>query len=304
MKYLFKITLLFVVTLVIVSCSNHTDKKNTDSQNNEKAIFELHPQFSSKFNVDATKKVEQLVRENKHTPFENLQFQKLDRIEENSEVLVDVSTPAKMNGNQIYTYLKQRTMLVGSSYLCDRCPNIHLNNASGFVISEDGVIATNYHVIEVKDSFETSGLFATDHKGNVYPVIKILAASQSNDLAILQVDTNGKKLKVLPFAEQELMGSDIYLMGNSFNNIFMMTKGIIGRTYLSERDGQAKIAVTAEFGQGASGGPIVNENGQIIGMVSATTVHYTNGSKEYGDLQFISREAIPVSVLNNYVNRK
>jgi len=61
------------------------------------------------------------------------------------------------------------------------------------------------------------------------------------------------------------MGSDVYLMGNPFSNTFLMIKGIIGRKYVSERDGEVKIAVTVEFGPGASGGPIV-KNGQITGM--------------------------------------
>jgi len=302
MKNSLKTTFLFVIILVLISCSNKTNKSNSVSQNSEKAITELHPQHSSKFIADATKKVQQLISENNYTSFNNLQSQKLDRIEENSEVLVDVSTPAKMNGNQMYSYLKERTLLVGGSYLCNHCPNIHLNNASGFVISEDGVIATNYHVIEVKENMDISGLFATDHEGNVYPITKILAASQSNDLAILQVNTGGKKLKALPLAEEELMGSDIYLMGNPFSNTFLMTKGIIGRKFISERDGEVKIAVTAEFGPGASGGPIVNENGQIVGMVSAIEMKFANGSPQ-GGVQMILKEAIPVSVLNKYVKR-
>jgi len=303
MKYFLNTTKLFIVALLLVSCGSNSDKTNNLSEKVEEAILELHPQNDAKFEADATKKVQQLVSENNYTSFDNLQSQKLDKIEENSEVLVDVSTPAKMNGNQIYTHLKERTLLIGASYLCDLCPNIHLKNASGYVINEDGVIATNYHVIEVKKGVNISGLFATDHEGNVYPVTKILAASQSNDLAILQVNTNGKKLKVLPFAEEELIGSDIYVMGKPFSNNFFMTKGIVSRKYISERDDEVKIAITAEFAQGSSGGPVVNENGQLIGMVSGTIMNYSNGSKEHGDLQLVIKEVIPVSVLNTYVKR-
>ena len=300
MKHILKFTFFFV-TLFLFSCSNNSGKGNSVTNNLSEQLLEQHPQHSSKFISDATKKVQQLINENKYTPFDVLQSQKLDKIEENSEVLVDVSTPNKMNGNQIYSYLKERTLLVGTSYLCNRCPNIHLNNASGFVIHEDGVIATNYHVIEVKEGMNVSGLFATDHEGNVFPVVKVLAASQSNDLAILQVDTGGKKIKALPFAEEELMGSDIYLMGNPFGNTFLMTKGIIGRKFISERDGELKIAVTTEFGPGASGGPIVNTNGQIIGMVSAIEMKFANNHSRQGGVQMILKEAIPVSVLNKYV---
>ena len=78
---------------------------------------------------------------------------------------------------------------------------------------------------------------------------------------------------------------------------------IIGRKFISERDGELKIAVTAEFGPGASGGPIVNENGQLIGMVSAIEMKFANGHAKGGGVQMILKEAIPVSVLNKYVKR-
>jgi len=295
--------------LALASCNegeNQSEKGLVNEVKKESAtiapIVEKQPQ-TSKFIENVTHKAQQLIVNRQYTPFRTLQSQKMDRMEENSEVSIDTSTPSKMNGNQMYYYLKERTLLIGASYLCDRCPNVHLSNATGYVINEDGVIATNYHVIDVKQGIDISGIFAADSEGNVYPVTKILAASQSNDLAILQVDTNGKKLETIPFAEEELIGETIYLMGHPFSKSFFMSKGIIGRKYISDLDDEVKIAITAEFGQGASGGPVVNENGQLVGMVSGTHMEYTYGSKEHGDLQMIIKEAIPVSVLNNYVTR-
>ena len=257
----------------------------------------------SKFIDAVTKKAQKFIGSNHYTPFDTLQIQKLDRIEENSEVVISNFQSGKKTGNQMYYHLRESTMLIGSSYLCNQCPNTHLSNASGFVIHEDGVIVTNYHVIEVKEQMNISAIFASDHEGNVYPVAKILSASQSNDIAILQLDTNGKKLRALPLAKEELIGEDVFMMGHPFSNNFFMTKGIIARKYISERSGEPKIAITADFGQGASGGPVVNEYGQIVGIVSATYMLYTNGSKEHGDLQMVTKEVVPVSALNNYVKR-
>lgn len=304
MKNKYYLLVIFFAVLTI-GCKNNGKEKQTEHDSNPQSegIKETHVEKSSTFVDEATKETQKLISENRYTPFDVLQKQKLDRIEENSEVLVEISKPVKKTGNELYYHLKERTMLIGSSYLCERCPNVHLNTASGFIIHEDGVMVTNYHVIEVKEGLDISAIFAIDYEGNAYPVSKILAASQSNDLAILQLDTNGKKLKTLPVAETELMGEDVYMMGHPFGNTFFMSKGIIAKKYINERDGEPRMAITAEFGQGASGGPVVNEYGQVAGIVSATYMHYTNGSKQHGDLQLVVKEAIPVSVLNNYVKR-
>lgn len=300
MKFNYSIVLL--LAFVFLGCKqNNQEKQAGIEKSSVEAIKEVTVQKSSTYIENITKKVQSLVGKNDFTPFDELQMQKLDRIEENSEVLVDVSIPSKKNGNQIYYHLKESTLFIGSSYLCDKCPNIHLNNASGFVIHEDGVIVTNYHVIEVNDNINISGIFAADSEGNVYSVSKILAASQSNDLAILQLDTKGKKLKALPIAEEELMGETVYMMGHPYSNLFFMSKGIASRKYISERDNEIKIAVTAEFGQGASGGPIVNEHGQLVAMVAG--VHPHNAAGNGSPTLLVTREAIPVSILNKYLKR-
>lgn len=287
--------------LLFFNCKEGVEVKNKESQPvaNRNDIVETKPIHDSKLISNSTKKVQELILKNDFTPFLVLQQQKLDRIEENSEVVVDELIPDAMTGNQLYHYLKERTMYIGSSYLCERCPNIHLMNASGYVINEEGVIATNYHVIEVKDDVNISGIFATDYEGNVYPVTQILAASQANDLAILKIDTKGKKVKHIPFAKTELIGEDIFMMGHPYNNLYFMSKGIIARKYISERDDETKVAVTCEFGQGASGGPIVNTNGQLVAMVSGVHPHHASGN--HGPTLMVTREAVPVSVIKNYV---
>ena len=299
MKLRYVTLLVFVISF---GCKQ-AEEKNNDSAIKADPIFEKNVQKSSSFNAQITKKVRSYISANDFTPFNILQNQKLENIEENANVQLNKIVSSIMNGNQIYHHLKERTMLVGGSYLCNRCPDIHLNNASGFIVHEDGILVTNYHVIAVKDEVQISGIFASDSEGNVYPVEKILSASQSNDLAILKLDTKGKKLKYLSLANEELMGEDIYMMGHPFGNNFFMSKGITSRKYISERSDEPRISITAEFGQGASGGPVVNAYGEVIGVVSATSMHYANGSKQRGALQLIIKEAIPVSSLKTYFKK-
>ncbi|WP_027138020.1 S1 family peptidase [Gaetbulibacter saemankumensis] len=302
MKY--TASILGLALLTIVSCKQQTNSNENTVSNNAEPIKEATVIHDSKFVADYTNSVQKLFSSNNYVPFDELQMQLMDRVEENSEVTVTAQPREFKNGNEMYYYLKDRTVAMGSSYLCDRCPNIHLNNASGFVIHEDGIIVTNFHVVETRENGPNiSAVFASDADGNVYPVVKILSASQSNDLAILKVDTKGKKLKALALAEQELMGEDVYLMGHPFDNYFFMTKGMVARNYISDRTGEVKMAITAEFGQGASGGPVVNNYGEVVGVVSATAIHYTNGSKVHGDPQLIVKETVPVSVLHTYLKQ-
>jgi S1-C subfamily serine protease len=309
--YLKKIAAL-ILFISIVSCKQNTEavqeKQNTpqelytEQSVSTTPILEDKPIKNSKFTNDFTQKASALLSKNKFVPFDVLQGQKLKNIEENSNIIVSSNTPTKMNGNQIYFYLKERTLAIGRAYDAPY-GGIALSMASGYVIHEDGVIVTNYHVIEVMKNMKSKALFVSDAASNVYPITGILSSSQTNDLAILKIDTKGEKIKSIPFAAEELVGENIYMMGHPFNNYFYMENGIIANKYISDRDDGVKIAITAEFGQGASGGPVVNENGQLVGMVSATMMEYVNGSREHGALQFIVKEVVPVSVISDYIKR-
>jgi S1-C subfamily serine protease len=300
--------IVFLSLLTLISCSENNKENNKGNQivtvknttEHNSVIIEDKPQYSSQFINNFTKKVSELISKNEFVSFSRLQQQKLKNIEENSNAKVSSIKPEKMSGNELYFYLKERNLVVGSAYK-GQFESIYLSLASAYVINEDGIIATNYHVIDVRKDMNTITVFVSDKDGNIYPVTEVLSSSQTNDMAILKIDTKGKKLKALPFAKEELMGEDIYMMGHPFNNTYFMSKGIIARKYISERDMEPRIGVTVDYGQGASGGSIVNRNGQLVAMVSSTYLERVNGS---GPVQMVIKEAIPISTLWNYVKQK
>ena len=287
--------------IILISCSNGKNSNQSqevkNSAENSSAIIEDKPQYSSKFISEFTNTANELLSAKKFVSFDKLQQQKLKNIEESSNVEVSREMPAKMTGNELYFYLKERTLVIGTAYK-GQYDSYYLTPATAFVINEDGIIATNYHVIEVRKDMDKLAIFVSDKDGHVYPVTEVLSSSQANDLAILKVDTKGKKLKALPFAEQELMGEDIYMMGHPFRNTYFMSKGIVARKYISERDMEPRLGVTVDYGQGASGGPIVNLHGQVVAMVSSTYIERANGN---GPVQMVIKEAIPVSTFWKYV---
>ncbi|KGL59012.1 serine protease [Polaribacter sp. Hel1_85] len=295
----------YIIYLLIVVFNSCNSTKSVSEDND--ALIEIvddKAENASEFVKAASKEVDRLVAANEHTPFEKLKDDRVKNFEVNSGVELAHTKLGKKTGNQMYYHLQKSTLYIGSSYLCDKCPNVHLSAASGFVIHEDGVIVTNYHVIAPRNGIKYDGLFAVDHEGTVYVVTEVLSASKSNDLAILKVETNGKKLNALTLAENELVGEDVYMMGHPFKNTFFMTKGIISRKYVSSKKAQPRMSITAEFGLGASGGPVVNDSGQLVGVVSATRAHYTGGSKQKGDLQLLIKVVVPVSQLNKYIKEK
>ena len=296
-------TSLFFLSILLSGCLNHGNNPAKGTANihpERKAIIENEPQHSYDFLDRFSSKAIELISENKFVPFDEIQKMKLKNIEENSDVEVSSATPGKMTGNELYFYLKERTLVTGSAFK-GQFKGTYLINATAFVINEEGIILTNYHVVEHDVKNSNIAIFVCDSKGNVYPVTEVLSTSQSNDLAILRIDTKGKKLKTIPFAQTELVGEDIYMMGHPFENTYFMSKGIVARKYISERDDEPRIAVTTDYGRGASGGPIVNTNGQIIGMASSTYIQLANPN---GPTQMVIKEAIPVSTLWNYVKKK
>jgi len=300
-----KEAIIFISIATLASCNNVSENKAVENTINE---TKFTPQLAtakkvSVFNQTFTDKVSKEIASGNFVAMEILQSQKIKNIEENSNVQITKEQGTEMNGNQIYFYLKERTFVVGSPFLCTNCPETHLSNATAYSITDDGIILTNYHVIDKNESMNTSAIFVSDSEGNIYNVTEVLSASQGNDLAILKIDTKGKKLKYIPFAEEELLGEDIYLMGHPFDQNYYMSKGIIARKYINDRDNEPRLAVTAEFGQGSSGGPFVNTKGELVAMVAGTYSNYTMNSKEHGYLQMITKEVIPVSTMWKYVKK-
>ena len=99
-----------------------------------------------------------------------------------------VDAPAKKSGkfpsHELYGRCKSSVLMIGRIYKCDKCTRWHVGSASAFAISSDGIIATNYHVIEEKDG---AALGAMDLSGKTYAVTEVLAASKADDVAILRL---------------------------------------------------------------------------------------------------------------------
>jgi len=141
------------------------------------------------------------------------------------------------------------------------------SRGTGFAISEDGTILTNYHVIEgsskVTVNFPEDGRFLADVV-ETYPEI---------DLAVLQVEADG--LPFLELADQlsEEQGELITFIGNPLGFLDIANEGTILEYYQLKDWDKPVMMIQAPIYRGNSGSPVLNEEGQVIGVVFATMKH-------------------------------
>ena len=171
----------------------------------------------------------------------------------------------------------------------------YLNDtATGFFISESGAFVTCWHVAGWDKIF---GLAVMTRDGAVFPVREVLAVNTNSDLAILQVAGRGfTPLPIAPFAR---LGSPVWVLGHPLPWYYMLTTGIVSGYYIShafEHDWTI-MDITADFGMGSSGSPVVNEYGAVVGVAS-----FKQNVGEAGPTQITVKSCAPSSALLGMIN--
>ncbi len=145
-------------------------------------------------------------------------------------------------------------------------------SGSGIIITEDGYILTNHHVVE--DAIE-GGLNVTVmlYDESAYAA-DIVGYDEENDLALLKIDAYGLNAAELGSSEDLTVGQIIYAVGNPLGELsYSMTAGIVSatdRTITTESDvAMSVFQFDAAVNEGNSGGPVYNSLGQVVGVVSA-----------------------------------
>ena len=164
---------------------------------------------------------------------------------------------------------------------------------SGVIVSPEGYILTNNHVIEAADEIEVAL-----HNGRKLPA-RIVGRDPEADLAVLQVQTDDK-LQAITFGhtEQLRVGDVVLAIGNPFGVGQTVTMGIIsalGRSHLGINTFEDFIQTDAAINPGNSGGALVDAAGHLVGINSAIYSR-TGGSLGIGF-------AIPVSLARSVMEQ-
>jgi Do/DeqQ family serine protease len=149
----------------------------------------------------------------------------------------------------------------------------HSSLGSGVIVSADGVVVTNAHVLKVAGASEISVVLADRREFNA----KVLLQDEKTDIAVLRIE--GGPGGQGPFPRLEFADSDaaevgdmVLAIGNPFGVGQTVTSGIIsalGRTKVTRSDAQAFIQTDAAINPGNSGGALVDMAGRVVGINTA-----------------------------------
>lgn len=139
---------------------------------------------------------------------------------------------------------------------------------SGVIVAADGLIVTNYHVIEGADEIQV--VLADRREFSA----EVMTTDERSDLALLRVDTAGERLPSLRFANSDDLevGDLVLAIGNPFGVGQTVTSGIVSANARSNRsigDGGVFIQTDAAVNPGNSGGALIDIDGNLVGVNTA-----------------------------------
>ena len=129
---------------------------------------------------------------------------------------------------------------------------------TGCIVRSDGVILTGSHVVE-----DSKNIDVTTMNGKVYKASVIAKMGKNKDLALLKIEPK-EKLRTVSFgdSEQVKVGQKVLAIGNPFGFSGTLTSGIVSRIDYTK----GRIQTDAAINPGCSGGPLVNSQGEVIGI--------------------------------------
>lgn len=143
--------------------------------------------------------------------------------------------------------------------------SVHSENSlgTGFIVRDDGWIATNFHVAAVPDE-----LWVVLPDGRRFPIVEVINASRRHDLAILRIDAKG--LPTLPLGDSDAVrpGDSVVAIGHPLGLEDTVSNGLVSAVRHVDEDFDV-LQISAPIAPGSSGGPLFNEHGEVIGVAAA-----------------------------------
>jgi hypothetical protein len=136
---------------------------------------------------------------------------------------------------------------------------------SGFLVSKDGRVVTNYHVIK-----NGTSALAKLPNGSFFVVDGVLASDKDRDVAIIKARGNDFRTLTLGDSSRLQVGEEVVAIGNPLSLESTVSNGIVSG--IRSDEGLRLLQITTPISHGSSGGPLFNMFGQVVGITSAALV--------------------------------
>ena len=171
-------------------------------------------------------------------------------------------------------------------------------SGSGFVLTQDGYIVTNYHVIQEAAENRSVPITVTFQNGDTYQAT-LVGGEKDNDVAVLKIDASGLTPVVLGDSDELVVGQTVYAIGNPLGELtYSLTDGLVSALDRVITTGSGSDAASLNMLQtncainsGNSGGPLFNSYGEVIGITTAKMSSSNSSEASVEGLGF----AIPIN---------
>ena len=178
------------------------------------------------------------------------------------------------------------------------------SSGSGFILTTDGYIVTNYHVVE-----DAQTVKVTLYNGDEYDA-QYVGGDEDYDIAVIKIEASGLQAVTLGDSEKLNVGDRVLAIGNPLGDLtFSMSGGMVSsvnRTINVDGTPFNMIQVDASINPGNSGGPLMNLYGEVVGIVSAKYSSYSDTTVEglgfaipIGDVQAIITDIMENGQITN-----
>ena len=218
---------------------------------------------------------------------------------ENSVInIVDIDTNSVMTPAEVYAANVNSTVGITTTVSTNfwGYQSTSAASGSGFIITDDGYILTNYHVIEGSSSITVSL-----YNGETYDA-DLIGYDESNDIAVLKVEAEGLVPVVLGDSDNLNVGDSVVAIGNPLGELtFTLTSGAISakdrKVTFSSSVTMNLLQTDCAINSGNSGGALFNLYGEVIGVTNAK---YSSSSSSEASIDNIGF-AIPINSIMNIV---
>lgn len=217
----------------------------------------------------------------------------------------------KTDGSYMYTRdlvnAVRDTIVYIETFADYRGKKVQVGSASGVIISKDGYIVTNNHVVEDSTSY-TVKVYNTDPATgeSTYETYdaELCGTDEDTDLAVIKIDAADLQPAKLGNSDELMIGDDVVAIGNPLGYERSVSKGIISglnRQVSDSKRGLTAIQTDAPINSGNSGGALFNAYGEVVGIVNEKRVDSYAESMGFAITINEAKSVIDDLILNGYV---